>query len=90
MISASLPKGTRNTADESKNDMETQLIVTAFIEKSELIFGSAILTADPRKGFTNEVSIIRTRSRFLLKCCGCCMRTLFEINKQMKQELVWF
>jgi hypothetical protein len=60
--------------------MDTQLIATAFIEKSELIFGSAIFTADPRKGLIKEVSIISTRSRFLLKYCGGCMGIPVEID----------
>jgi hypothetical protein len=61
-ISASLPKGTRNTAADSKKAMAIQLNSTAFICRSLPILGRAMLTADPIKGLKNE-DIIITASR---------------------------
>ena len=54
-ISASFPKGTRNTAEESRKDMETQLMATAPRENSLLIAGRAMFMAAPRKGLIKEV-----------------------------------
>jgi hypothetical protein len=58
LISASLPRGTRKTAEERRKAMETQLIPTAPRENSSLIEGRAILMAAPRKGLMKEVITI--------------------------------
>jgi hypothetical protein len=68
LISASLPIGTRNTAEERRKAMATQLIPTAPIEKVLLMAGSAILMAAPRKGFIKEV--MRTMIRINLLEAG--------------------
>ena len=60
-ISASFPKGTRNTAEESRKDMETQLMATAPRENSLLIAGSAMLIAAPRNGLIKEVMRMENR-----------------------------
>jgi len=65
LMSASLPSGTRKTAEESRKAMETQLIPTAPRENSALMAGSAIFMAAPRKGLINEVIIIAKRINFL-------------------------
>lgn len=59
-MSASLPKGTRKTAADSKKDVATQLKVTAFAENSLPIAGNAIFVAEPINGVTKaakEVTI---------------------------------
>ena len=65
LISASLPRGTRNTADESMKAMETQLIPTAPSENSSLMAGKAILIAAPRKGLINDEMMIEKRINLL-------------------------
>jgi len=67
LISASLPRGTRKTADERRKAMETQLIPTAPRLNSSLIDGRAILIAAPRKGLIKEVMIMAKRISFLLE-----------------------
>lgn len=64
-MSASLPRGTRNTADDSRKDMATQLIPTAPMENSSLIEGRAILIAAPRKGLIKDVMMIKRRINLL-------------------------
>ena len=64
-MSASFPSGTKNTADESRKDMATQLIPTAPMENSALIEGRAIFMAAPRKGLIKDVIIINRRISFL-------------------------
>jgi hypothetical protein len=65
MISANLPKGTRNIADDNRNDIMTQFIDIAFSENSLLIFGKAMLTAVPIKGVKKDVTIVMARIIFL-------------------------
>jgi len=65
LISASLPRGTRKTAEESRKAIDTQLIPTAPSEKSALMAGSAILMAAPRKGLIKEVMMIKRRINLL-------------------------
>ena len=65
LISASLPIGTRKTAEERRKAMATQLIPTAPIENSLLMAGSAILMAAPRKGLIKEVMMIKMRINLL-------------------------
>jgi hypothetical protein len=55
IISAIFPAGTNVTADESKKAIAIQLIHTAFMLNSCPIFGNAMLTAAPIKGFRKEV-----------------------------------
>jgi hypothetical protein len=65
LISASFPRGTRNTADVSKKAMETQLIPMAPMEKSSPMAGRATLIAAPRKGLIKEVIMIAKRINLL-------------------------
>lgn len=78
LISASFPRGTRKTADDRRNAMDTQLIPTAPIEKSWLMLGSAILMAAPRNGLMKEVMMISSRISFLgvLSCPVICLLEL--------------
>jgi|ERR1035437_1084228 hypothetical protein len=64
-ISASLPKGTRKIADDSRNDIMIQFMDTAFSENSFAIVGKAILTAEPMNGVKNDVTMVTTRMIFL-------------------------
>ena len=57
-ISASLPRGTSRIADDNKYAMGIQLSETAFMDKSTLIDGSAIFTADPIKGLKKDEIMI--------------------------------
>ena len=63
LISASLPRGTRKTAEESRKAIATQLIPTAPRVNSSLMEGSAILIAAPRNGLIKEVRITTKRIR---------------------------
>jgi hypothetical protein len=65
LISASFPRGTRKTAEESRKDIATQLIPTAPMENSSLMLGKAILMAAPRKGLIKEVMMIKRRINLL-------------------------
>jgi len=65
-MSASLPRGTRKTAEERRKAMETQLIPTAPRENSSLMAGRAIFIAAPRKGLINELMIIEKRIKPLV------------------------
>ncbi len=56
-ISAILPAGTSNTADESRKIMPTQLMPMVLMDSDFAISGSAIFMAAPIKGFINEVII---------------------------------
>ncbi|MDI3527372.1 MAG: hypothetical protein PWR03_1555, partial [Tenuifilum sp.] len=61
-ISANFPIGTKKIAEESKNDIVTQLIVTAFRLNSCPIFGKARFMAEPIKGVIKEVNITSMRT----------------------------
>jgi hypothetical protein len=71
VISAILPSGTKNTADARRNDMATQLMVTAFISRSLLILGRAIFTEAPKNGAMNELTITSARMKFFFFCISC-------------------
>jgi hypothetical protein len=66
-MSASLPKGTSITADESKNDMAIQLIITVFIDRSLLMLGKAMFTAELMNGLKKEERKITAKRIRLLK-----------------------
>src|SRR5512143_1919664 len=64
-MSASLPKGTRNTAAESRYAVGTQLMSTALMWNSLPMAGSAILTEETVKGVRNADRVaIRRVERF--------------------------
>ena len=66
-ISASFPKGTRNTAAASRYDVGTQLRRTAFIENSSAMSGRAMLIEDAMNGVRNELIMASKRAdRFSL------------------------
>jgi hypothetical protein len=65
-ISATLPNGTRKTADANIYEVATQPIKTASIDNSCPIEGSAIFTEDPIKGVRNEAIVAIIRVTFLL------------------------
>ena len=65
-MSASFPRGTRNTAEDSRKDMGTQLIPMAPMENSSLMAGRATFIAAPRKGLINEVMMMAKRINLLV------------------------
>ena len=77
-MSATLPIGTRNTADDRRKLMLTQLMAIAFMPKLSEIFGNAIFTAAPRNGFMKEVKTTSSSRIFLLyeDSCACMLAIL--------------
>jgi hypothetical protein len=63
-MSATLPKGTKNTAMASRKDVATQLKVTASAENSAWIAGRATLTEDIINGPIKEVNVATKRADF--------------------------
>jgi hypothetical protein len=61
-MSAILPKGTRNTAAESRYAVGTQLMATALIWNSRPIAGSATLMDETMKGVRNEASVAMSKA----------------------------
>lgn len=59
-ISANRPKGAKKTAADNKNEVATQLKITASAENSFPIEGNAIFVADPIKGVTKEAKDVTT------------------------------
>jgi hypothetical protein len=64
-MSASLPRGTRKTAEERRKAMGTQLNSIAPMAKSSLMAGRATFIAAPRKGLIKEVMIIANKINLL-------------------------
>ena len=65
-ISASLPNGTRNTAEARRNEVAIQPIITASIENSCPIDGSAIFIEEDINDIRNDVVEAITSVAFLL------------------------
>ena len=66
VISASLPTGIRQTAEDRRKAMDTQLRATAPMESSLPIRGRPIFTATIMKGLRNEATRVISRRVFLL------------------------
>lgn len=60
-ISANLPNGAKKTAADKRNEVATQLSITALAENSFPIDGNAILVAEPIKGVTKAAKDVTTR-----------------------------
>lgn len=89
MISAIFPKGTIKTADDNRNDMATQLIITAWSPKWEPIAGKARLMDDPIKGFANEVISISVRIK--LRCrVGSSFSLMTKVLIKLQALSQWF
>ena len=80
-ISAILPIGTKNTADDSRKLMLTQLIVIASMPKESEILGSAIFTAAPRNGLMKEVRMTSSSRIFRLYEEGSSASIPFDISE---------
>ena len=80
-ISASLPKGTRNTAAESRYAVATHPINTAFIENSFPIEGSATFIEEPSQGVINAEIVVITCVTLLLAGSLDKSSVFFGINK---------
>jgi hypothetical protein len=73
--SAALPKGSRNTADAMRYEVETQLSSTASMAKACPIRGRAIFTEEPMNGVMKDAMEATTSTlRSLdLRCISSCM-----------------
>ena len=65
-MSATLPRGRRNTVAAKRYEVATHASETALIEKSSPIEGSAILMVDPIKGVRKEAIVITMSTVLLL------------------------
>jgi hypothetical protein len=65
-MSANLPKGKRNIAEDKIKLLITHPSSMAFAFRSLPIAGSARLTAEPRKGVRNAAKVATMRTDFLV------------------------